>query len=462
MRWSLALVLVLFVASLAFPQELTVEDAVQLALRRNPAAKEALYSLSAQKFREKQTFSQLLPRITFDYTYTHLKEEPYVKFDINESANLPFPLSISSKYKVGEHQDVKWGVQATWPLFTGFYLQTLHEMEKIGVDVYRFKKKASDLSVAHMARVAYYTVLIAQRNLDTAAESVRQLRAHLSDAESFYKNGLVPYNDVLKAKVALARAVEDETRAKEALETAWVNFNLTIKNDDIFARHSLKSPLTMGINATLRSLPDLYRLALSERPDVKAMEKAVERARLGVRAAKSKYYPWVTVFSRYEQHGDNLLANNNEYSNRENFSVGVKVNFLVFDWFGRKYKVHEARSTSLVWESRLEQLKDRVRLEVQKAYASVQVALKNISTAKAAVAHAREDLRITRLQYSQHIASSSDVIDSETAYIEAKNNYDNALYQYHVALSELARACGLLDVKKTLSLRGNGNGRDQE
>ena len=457
MRWIIVLLSILFITCAAFSQELTVEEAVRLALSRNPIVKEALHGLNAQKYREKHAFTKLLPQITFDYTYTHLKEEPYSRFHFDTS-NLPFPINFPNKVKVGEHQDVKWDIQATWPIFTGFYLETLRKIEKVGIDVYKFKRKASDISVAYAARVAYYSVLMAQRSLDTAEESVRQLKAHLKDAESLYKNGLVPYNDVLKAKVALARAVEIETRAREALETAWVNLNLVIKSDNLFTHYELKSPLSI-INTRLLSLPELYRLSLSERPDIKAMERGVEQARLGVKVAKSRYYPWITLFSRYEQHGDNLLANNNDYTNRENFAVGVKVNFLIFDWFGRKYQVHEARSTSLMWESKLEELKDQTRLEVQKAYASVKVALKNISTAKAAVAHAREDLRITRLQYSQHIVSSSDVIDSEEAYIEARNNYNEALYQYHIALSELARACGLIDIKRVLCKGGKENGQ---
>ena len=438
--------LLLVTASTCLAKPLSVADVVKLALEKNPVTREALHQLEAQKYREKYAFSQLFPNITFDYSYVHLKEEPYAKFHYKFSnLGLPFPVKIPSKTKIGEHQDVKWGIQATWQLFTGFYLSTLRKIEKIGIDAYRYKQEAVRLNIAHTARSAYYLVLIAQRNLETAEESVKQLKAHLRDATNFYKNGLVPYNDVLKAKVALAKAEEEKTQAEEALNTAWVNLNIVIRNPDPFERHSLKEQLAENIVKKLPDIKQLYKIALSHRPDILAVKKAVEQAKLGIRLAKSRYYPWITVFSRYEQHGDNILANNNDYSNRENFMIGAKINFLIFDFFGRRYKVHEARSTYLAWESKLEEVEDRAKLEVQKAYADLAVALRNIETAKAAVAHAKEDLRITRLQYSQQIASSSDVIDSEKAYIEAKNYYYNALFQYHIALSKLALACGLMN-----------------
>ncbi len=432
----------------------TVEDVVRIALERSPYVKEAVYRLEAKKYSEKKVSSRFFPKITFDYTYTHLKEEPYVKFHYDLDLPLPFTVKIPEKHKVGEHQSVKWGVQATWNLFTGFYLTSLREIERLGVKAEGFRKEMAKVEVAHWARAAYYGVLIAQRNLETAKEAVKQLEAHLKDAESFYKNGLVPYNDVLKAKVALASAIEKRTEAEKALETAWVSFNLLLRNEDVYRRHDLSFKLSFNVDRMLKDKDELYLLAMKNRPDVKAVMASVEAARFKVKAAKSRYYPWVTVFSRYEQSGDNLLANKNDYSNRENFALGVKVDFLIFDWFGRKYDVHRAKSGVLAAQQVLEQLKDRVRLEVQEAYSAVEVALKNIRTAKAALEQAKEDLRITKLQYSQQIVSSSDVIDSEAAYIRAKNNYNNALFSYHVSLSLLARACGLVDLKPLFDLKG--------
>ena len=419
---------------------------VSLALKRNPIAKEARYAERLQLYREKESFSRLLPKLTFGYSYTHLKEEPVAKFNFHMPQGFPFPLPISGKQKVktGEHQNVKWDITASWPLFTGFYLTAIHQMEKLGLKATRFRKRLAMLQIAHAARSAYYQVLIAQKNLETARESVKQLEAHLRDAENFYREGLVPYNDVLKAKVALAKAKEAVTRAKEDLETAWVALNLIIRNPDIYAHHRLTDSLEPKPEADLLPLSRLMELALRNRPDVEAARVAVEQAKLSVKAAKSRYYPWVTLYSSYYQQGDNLLANNNDHTNRENFAVGFRIDLLLFDFFGRRYRVHQARSAVLLKESMLEEVKDRVRLQVRKAYADVIVALRNIETARAAVAHAKEDLRITRLQYSQQIASSSDVIDSEKSYIEAKNLYHNALYAYHIALSKLATACGVM------------------
>ncbi len=427
--------------SLLFAQGLTVEEAVKLSISRNPKIKESVELLKAQVFREKRALSRLFPTLNFGYTYTRLDKKPYARF-----TGIPSPLP--SKFPTGKRRDVKWKLEATWPIFTGFYLESLYRMEKLGVSIKKFQKEFMKISLAHAVREAYYGVLVAQRNLETAKESVRQLRTHLRDAKSFYKNGLVPYNHVLKAKVALAEAMEKMERAKEVLNTAWVNLNLLIKEDP-FSRYKLKTTLSQDLGKSPLSLKELYELALSKRPDVKALELAAKKAKLGIKAAKSRYYPWVTVFGGYQQRGENLLASKNTYTNRENAYVGFRIEMPIFDPT-RKYEVGEAKRLYFSMREELDSLKDQVRLEVQGAYAMVKVARKNIDTARDAVDHAKEDLRITRLQYSQQLASSSDVIDSEKAYIEARNNYYNSLFRYHVALSELAMSCGLLKVEDVL------------
>jgi outer membrane protein len=431
---------------------LTVDETVELALKNNPLVKEALYRLEAQKHVERSAFTKRLPKITMDYQYTHMKEEPYAIFHYNgfnfpSTPNMP-PMDTPSKTKLGEHQDVKWGIQATLPIFTGFYLETVQKIEKLGVKVYGFEEDTTKVNVAFIARKAYYDVLLAQKTLDTAKETVRQFKSHLKDAQSYYEQGLVPYNDVLKAKVALSAAIQRFTYAKENLETSWVNLNLVIRSKDLSRHHPLSFSLEEGVERKLPYLPNLYQKALLNHPQIKAVERGVEQLQLGVRLAKSEYYPKVNLFSRYEQHGDNLLANNNDYNNRENFMVGVKADLMVFDWFGRKHRVMAAKGNYLAAKEGLEELKDKVRLGVRKAYAAVMVAKENIETARAALAQAKEDLRITRLQYSKQIAKSSDVIDSEQALTNAESNYNNAIYNYHLSLAALAQACGLVDVER--------------
>ena len=85
---------------------------------------------------------------------------------------------------------------------------------------------------------------------------------------------------------------------------------------------------------------------------------------------------------------------------------------------------------------------DAVKLEVKKAYLALMVAQRNIETARESLKQAKENYRITNLQYQQQITTSTEVLDARTLLTQAETNYFGALYGYNTALAELTRAMG--------------------
>jgi len=79
---------------------------------------------------------------------------------------------------------------------------------------------------------------------------------------------------------------------------------------------------------------------------------------------------------------------------------------------------------------------------VKSAFVNLKVAEKNIQTAKESLTHAKENLRITNLQYQQQITTSTEVLDARTFLTQAETNYYSALYGYMMSMAELERAIG--------------------
>ena len=71
-------------------------------------------------------------------------------------------------------------------------------------------------------------LLKSQKILDVVQEAVSQVSAHKNDAASFYEVGMIPLNDLLKAKVELANAQQELVSAKNNLEMARSNYNLVL------------------------------------------------------------------------------------------------------------------------------------------------------------------------------------------------------------------------------------------
>ncbi len=93
-------------------------------------------------------------------------------------------------------------------------------------------------------------------------------------------------------------------------------------------------------------------------------------------------------------------------------------------------------------KERIQGVTDSILLEVRDAFQKLRVAETNIHTAREALAQAKENFRITNLQYQEGVTTSTEVLDARTFLTQAEVNLHQALYGYRIAEAELKRAVG--------------------
>jgi len=85
------------------------------------------------------------------------------------------------------------------------------------------------------------------------------------------------------------------------------------------------------------------------------------------------------------------------------------------------------------------------RLEIILCAGYVQQLYNHIQTAQKSLVQAKENWRITNLQYQQQMTTSTEVLDARTFLTQAETNYYGALYGYMISLAELERAVGEIE-----------------
>ncbi len=405
---------------------LTLEQAVREGIKNNTLIKEMIAKEKAAIAGERSTRADLFPKLTTTYTFAHLKDRPYAYFG-------PY------KFDVSKRDNISWDFTITQPLFTGFALITRQKIASLGIDLQDIEKEQAVLDIAKQVKISYFQVLLARRALEVATEEVKQLENHAKDAKHLYDEGVIPYNDYLKSEVALAQSRQGRVRAESDLK-------ITIS--------ALNTLLRRGImeETVVKELPpfqprhyDISRLfdqAIHERPELRALRIALRQAELGVKLARSQYYPKIYLMGRYERDGDNLLASNNDFANQHNASVGIQISWPLFESGKKHADVTRAISQEQVLKERIKGIQDSILLEVRSAYQRLKVAEKNIQTAREALYQAKENFRITNLQYRQETTTSTEVLDARTFLTQAEVNYHKALYGYRIAEAELMRAVG--------------------
>ena len=417
----------LTLASLASAKRVyTLSEAINQALSRSYLIKSVEENIKAAVEKEKSATSSMFPKVDFTYNYVRMKDVPYAK-------------ALGFKFNLGDKNSIKWNITITQPVFTGFALSSMREIAKLGIGLSKVYKREAVLSLAENVKMAYFNILLAKKYLKTAKEAVKQLKAHVRDAENFYKEGMIPLNDLLKSKVALASAVQQEVKAKNNLKVALSALNVALNNSvdknidvvDVDSFKPFKEPLDK-----------LYQVAMSKSPLLKQVEIQLKQMGYAVKLAKSEYYPHVGVFAQYQRSGYNIFATDNPVSNDHNSMFGLQITWTLFDSFKTKHNVEEQEHKKFALFNRYLQLKKQVKLQVKQAYMDLKTAQTNIATALVGLRQAKENFRITDLRYKQGMTTSTEVLDARTYLTQAELNYYHAIYGYYMALAKLKKALG--------------------
>ena len=444
---GLAMILaLLWTPAAAAGDRLTIDQAVSLALENNRLIRAAVETSRAAVADKEIAQSDFFPDFTATYRYTNLADTPFMYFEKTTVAPHPAVapyVVVSGSQRIeaptNRRDNVYWNLRLTQPLFTGFALTTRRKMAQTGIAMRQVELARARLDVIRQVRLACIQVLATGRQLAVAREAAISIGAHVRDAERFYQQGLIPFNDLLQSRVALAHARQQQTDIGGRVRLAVAALNTLIGVDiDQDTR-------VVDICEKTGSLPEMDALrkkARQERPELKALELALEKMAQALDLTRSVYYPQVALVGQYYQEGDNFEASRNDFRNDHNASVTLQAQWLFHTGGKTRAETAKLNHERKALEEQQRGVAESIDLEVTDARIRLGVAAENIHTAQQALDQARENLRIIDLRYGEQIATSTDVLDATTARTRAETNYYGAIYGYQAARVELDRAVG--------------------
>ncbi len=407
---------------------LTLETAIQEALKNYPLLQAAAEQQHQAEETAKAATADLLPKLSTSYTYYRLNDKPYGIF------------GPAGKIYIGDQDDHTWKINAVQPLFTGFALTTRKKMAGLEVAGKELAREQAVLDLVKNVKVAYYRIVLARKRLQVARQMVDNLTAHEHDTEILYHQGMIAYNDLLQARVARSQARLQQEKAERDLDLARAALNL-LMNHNLQQRFKV-AELAIEPQTSSEKLESLFQEALDQRPEISHLQVQLDQAKMAVTMARSRYYPQVSLVGSYAQNGHNFGGSDNDYRNSDTAAVGLQADWTFFEWGKTRAEEKQSLHALKALENKMSAVKNQVRLEVQTAFSNLQLAAVNTKTAAAAVDQAEENYRITNVQYQQQMASSTTLLDAVTFLTRTKNSYHEALYGFLIARAELERALG--------------------
>lgn len=399
--------------------EITLQDAIDLTLGRNPQLDSVDANRQSMRRRIEQARSNYWPTISASYNASRNYNEGVQGMDDTYGNNYGSDFTMN------------------WVLYSGGATQAQVRSAKEGYKSSTFGVVEKEQDLKLQTTQGYFKVLQAEKSVDLAEESLARMEEHLKNVSLQYEVGLVAKADLLRSQVEVADAKQTLIKAENTKNLAYANLaNLIWVDMDTTLR--LKDELTYG--AEDRTLKDSIEYAKLHRPEIHQSLSAVEASKAAVKSARAGYYPTVSVGAGY-----NKSDNGTHWDgwNRDGWNVGGTVKLTLFDSFYTRGKVGEAMAGQEKAEADLKTAVQAVELEVRESWLNIQEARERIETSATAVAQAEEDYKIAQARYMAGVGTNLDVLDSQNALTTAQNNYISALYDYNVSRANLDKATGV-------------------
>jgi outer membrane protein TolC len=403
----------------------TLERVLAHALSHNPDTQLARQRIAAAQAALEQANAAFWPRVQFQSSYMR-SDNPMMVFGsiLNQRVYSP-SLNFND---VPDVDNLNAKGLVTLPLYAGGKHQAGREAARAGTQAAQEEMEAVRNILGFEVARGFYTVQKTREFTKAAESAVESLESNVGIARKRLAAGALLKTDVLDMEVRLAEAREDMLRAENANALAIRSLRnlLGIEEGEFTVAES--SPTTKAPEVGDYS-------ARAELAAARHREKAAEEQ---VRGGKAGYLPSVNAFGsldydygwKYEEGGGS-------------YSAGLLLQWDLWDGRQTRGKVREAVAN--LESAREEQRKLRLvlDLELEQARLGLKSANERLVVTEQAVSRASESAELTRSRFEQGTALSTQVMDAETALMNARVRRAEAEADRQIAIAALRKAMAL-------------------
>jgi outer membrane protein len=424
---------------------ITLQQAVNIALEKNPERKAALADTRAASADVREARSFLLPHATFSETATRGNDPVYVfgsKLRQQRFATADFALNVLNTPAPFGNFATRFG--GTWNLFDSFRSwRAVNRAERVK-DAALHQLERTEQEIIFRVVDSYYGVLLAKKQLDVADQSMKTAHAILDRSKDRFESGVVVESDLLSAQVRLATRKQEFIRAQNNLALARAQLGASIGIDT-------ENEFEPGEALEERNLPaitleEAEKKAAELRPDLKRIRSEEAAQQQSVSVAKSSFGPRVNAFAGWEADNPTFLAG----GGGNNWLAGIEVKVDLFDGGAKKARLSRERAMQERVAAAKEMATDVTRLEVRRAYYELDSARQQVEVARATIAASEESLRINQNRYDSGLSTITDLLAAEEAARRTQAEYWEAVYRYHTGYANLELASGTLNPQSPL------------
>lgn len=445
--------------------QIGLDSAIEMALKKSHEQKISNLNFQVAQAQYKQAMSANYPILDLDITGARKDEETNVRLlgDIGLGLELTRDLAFSKIYRqtgnlatsqaqanaiteagtlpidsnltYAGRDSLKTGLNLTYPLYTGGKITAIIEQAKLNKRMAQTQIELNKDEIIYNVTKIYYGYVLAKVIEKTTHDTLERMKLVEDLTKNLFQSDSleIKKTDFLDVKltVSLLKAQLQKVRKNVKIaHAALANmigvpyFHKIQLKQTYFDKDKIHEPSNLNeiISDVTNSNQLLYKIEL-----------AIQIAQEKVHESNSAYLPTMAFFANASTYSNRSPGGHNTQENQESWAIGLNIKMNLFHGFKDENMALQKRIERRILQSKKENIKELLSLQVQDAYYENEQSFFNIANYQEAVSNATQNRALNIKAYKIGLEKTDKVIESQLKEFKTVLHYQRALHEYFLS-----------------------------
>lgn len=404
--------------------QLTLDEALKIALSDNPIIKVADQDIELKKVSAKEAWQSLLPTVDLNGTITYTIKTATMNIGGNQ-------------VKMGNDASNTWNgaLNISLPVYAPAVYRTM-KMTQDDIALAAEKSRASRLDLINQVTKAYYQLMLAQDSYAVLQKSYNYSEENYKVVKAKYEQGSVSEYDKISAEVQMRNIKPNVVAAANAVNLAKTQMKVLLGIGDPELEVQIQDNLK-NYEQIVHEHDPLQQVSLEQNTTLRQFNFNQKMLDHSLRIQKSSFIPTLALNYQYQYQAlfnQNFQFWNYNWTPSSTVALTLSIPLYHADNF-TKMKTTRIQMQQLA-ENRLN-TERQLNMQVQTYLDNMQASNEQMASNKESVAQAEKGLLIAQKRYDVGRGTILELNSSEVALTQAELTYNQAIYDYLTARADL-------------------------
>lgn len=415
---------------------LDLATALKIAHDNNPTIKIAELEIQRVDYSKKEALGNLLPSLSASGQYTNniMKSVMFMPESFSQMMG-------GQKYmEIGYKNSYTGSISAGLPL-VNFSLWEQIKSKQCEIDLILEQARASKIDMTKQVKDAYFAVLLAKNSLKVLERSINNAKETLKSTEAGFEQGVVSEYDLIRAKVQVNNLNPSYIAAKNGLELAILQLKMILslpQEQEIVFLENLED-----FSDRIVSVTDAEsERAVNNNSELRQLDLNIMSLQHNLKMVNSQHLPSLSAFGQYAYQTQAEDFRFSEYNWVGSAAVGLQLSIPIFNGRTVVNKAKQLKISLQELQLQKQYASDGIDLQIQSAINNMKAAQEQLSVNKDAISQAERGYEIAKVRYQTGSGTILELNDSELSMTQANLNYQQSLYDFLTAQTNLEKVLG--------------------